>query len=176
MTIRPRVYLAGPDVFRPDAVEHLQALARSCEVLGLEPLIPSDSGAAAAGLKGADLAQAIYEVMSLLAKADGVVANLTPFRGAEPDSGTVFEIGVAHALGKPVVAYGVEGNYANRVKALLPVVRDATGALRDAAGLEVEDYGRPVNLMLACSVKIETNAAEALAAVAHILRVKKSEH
>ncbi|MGO4393461.1 hypothetical protein AB4Z46_19080 [Variovorax sp. M-6] len=30
----PRVYLAGPDVFRPEAEAHLQALAQACHALG----------------------------------------------------------------------------------------------------------------------------------------------
>jgi nucleoside 2-deoxyribosyltransferase len=34
-----------------------------------------------------------------------VLANLNPFRGAEPDSGTCVEIGYALALGKRVVGY-----------------------------------------------------------------------
>ena len=34
-----------------------------------------------------------------------MLANLEPFRGSEPDSGTAFEVGYALALGKPVYAY-----------------------------------------------------------------------
>ena len=42
-----------------------------------------------------------------LSEADGVIANLAPFRGHEPDSGTVFEVGYAIARGIPVIGYGV---------------------------------------------------------------------
>ena len=34
--------------------------------------------------------------------SDYVVANVNCFRGGEPDSGTCFEIGYAHALGKKI--------------------------------------------------------------------------
>lgn len=105
MTTRPRVYLAGPDVFRPDAAEYFDLLTAICEKLGLEALSPFD-----ASVTAATSPQAIYEAnMAKLRSADGVIANLAPFRGAEPDSGTVFEVGVAAALGLSVVAYGAEG-------------------------------------------------------------------
>lgn len=42
-----------------------------------------------------------------LDSADGVIANLRDFRGTEPDAGTVFEVGYAHARGIPVIGYGV---------------------------------------------------------------------
>lgn len=166
-TTRPRVYLAGPDVFRPDAVQHMKALAHACEALGLRALIPSDDGAAAAGLAGPALARAIYNVnMGLLSEAQGVIANLVPFRGAEPDSGTVFEVGVAVALGLPVVAYGIDQtSYA----AGIPAHRDAAKVLRDAAGMVIEDFGLPLNLMLSCAVTFAGSAQEALQVLAGVL-------
>ena len=51
-------------------------------------------------------AEGIYRAnIGLIAEADALLANLNPFRGSEPDSGTVFEIGYAIALGKRVVGY-----------------------------------------------------------------------
>ncbi|QNK66821.1 nucleoside 2-deoxyribosyltransferase [Variovorax sp. PAMC26660] len=165
---RPRVYLAGPDVFRPDAVQHFAALVRACNALGMEALVPSDDGAAAAGLNGLALARAIYNVnMGLLSEADGVIANVAPFRGAEPDSGTVFEVGVAVALGLPVVAYGVPpSSYASRVQS----VRDTQGVLRDASGAAIEDFGLSMNLMLSCSTHTAPTATEAIKVMATLLR------
>lgn len=103
-TIRSRVYLAGPDVFRLDAAEHFALLVAVCEKLDLEALSPFD-----ASINASTSPNTIYaNNMAMLRSADGVIANLAPFRGAEPDSGTVFEVGVAAALGRPVVAYGAE--------------------------------------------------------------------
>ena len=164
---RPRVYFAGPDVFRRNAPEHYRNLVRQCEVLGMEALVPAD-GEPQTGLMDGEAARAIYDTnMVLLRRSNGVVANLAPFRGAEPDSGTVFEVGVAVAIGRPVVAYGVSGTYAERVERLLGVVR-ANGVLRDHHDLIVEDFGLQLNLMLACSVKIENTAADALRALSRI--------
>ena len=101
--------------------------------------------------------------------ANGVVANLQPFRGLEPDSGTVFEVGVAAALGLPVVAYGVpQGTYADRATATL-ATQDENGVLRNADGAAIEDFGLPLNLMLACWVAVEPCAEAALAKLASVL-------
>ena len=58
-TRRPRVYLAGPSVFRPNAKAHLASLAALCERHGLTALLPTDDCAGAAHLRiqHADAAQ-----------------------------------------------------------------------------------------------------------------------
>jgi nucleoside 2-deoxyribosyltransferase len=165
-TALPRIYLAGPDVFRLDAAEHMQRLVLACEKLGLEALPPSDGMPPITAI-GKE-AQYIFDTnMARLSVADGVIANLEPFRGTEPDSGTVFEVGAAVAMGLPVVAYGVSGIYAARVKRLMKVVR-TNGVLRDSRNYVVEDFDLPLNLMLACSVRIEDSAEDALLALAAV--------
>jgi nucleoside 2-deoxyribosyltransferase len=170
MPHRPRVYLAGPDVFRPDATEHFALLADVCETLGMEALAPSD-GMVPLWVPVREIPQRIFELnMSRLRSAHGVIANLAPFRGGtEPDSGTVFEVGVAVALGLPVVGYGARSAYADQVMTTQPLKR-IDGVLRDTDDLIVEDFGLPLNLMLACSVQISGSAEEALQVLAGLLR------
>ena len=170
MTIRPRVYLAGPDVFRRDAKQHFAVLKAACNKLDLDPLAPSD-GLVPVWVPEAEMPQRIYDInMGLLKQAAGVIANLAPFRGIEPDSGTVFEVGVAIARGLPVVAYGIPpGSYADRVMAGMRTTRGHDGALRDADGLVVEDLGLPLNLMLARSVMFAASAEEALQQLSELL-------
>lgn len=93
-----KVYLAGPDVFRLDVVTWAEFSRALCAERGLAALLPID---------GAETtAQGIYQAnRKLLATADAVVANLNPFRGHEPDSGTCVEVGIALALNKPVIGY-----------------------------------------------------------------------
>lgn len=119
-----------------------------------------------------DLPRVIYEGnMKLLRRADGVIANLAPFRGTEPDSGTVFEVGAAVALGLPVVGYGLPpGAYADRVRTLLEVQTDHAGVLRDPDGLAVEDFDLPMNLMLSCSTVVVPTAENAIKLLALLLR------
>ncbi|PZW69640.1 nucleoside 2-deoxyribosyltransferase [Pseudomonas sp. URMO17WK12:I1] len=141
---QPKVYLAGFDVFRADAVEHGEYLKRLCREQGLEGLYPFDNEVAE-GLAPAALAAQICRLnLAMIREADAVLANLNLFRGFEPDSGTAFEVGAAVALGKPVWAYfEPQGS----MRQWLP--GDENG--RDADGYFIEDFGLPRNLMLACS-------------------------
>lgn len=175
---RPRIYLAGPDVFFRDSDARFARLQAACEALDMVGVPPSD-GNMAADFSGSDdeRAQRIYEGnVALIRSADGVLANLENFRGQEPDSGTVFEVGFAVALGKPVVGYGVApGTYAERIAAALPCTQDAGGTTREAAtGAMVEGLGQRLNLMLTRSTGLASSAEEALAWLAR--RVGSAAH
>lgn len=160
MSASPTVYLAGPDVFRPDADACFERMEDCCARHGLRGLRPSDGGAAGdTTLSGARLAQRIYEGnVALIRRCDAVIANLSPFRGRiEPDSGTVFELGMAVALGKPVAGYlpGASMSYAERVALCMPTRRGPDGLLRDIENdLLVEGFGEPMNLMLSRSTRL----------------------
>ena len=143
------IYLAGFDVFAPDAVQRGAKMKLMCAEKGFAGLYPLDNEA--------DGAAAIFAGnCALIDRADAVIANLNSFRGAEPDSGTCFEVGYAHAKGKPVYGYLSDGR----------TMREKWGAA-DENGFAVEDFGLPVNLMLACAARIvQGGFAEALAACA----------
>lgn len=143
-TGHPKVYLAGFDVFREDAVERGEYLKRLCRDQGLEGLYPFDNEVPE-GLAPAERAARICQLnLAMIRGADAVLANLNPFRGFEPDSGSAFEVGAAVALGKPVWAYFQPRG---SMRQWLP--GDEAG--RDAEGYFIEDFGLPRNLMLACS-------------------------
>ena len=155
----PGVYLAGPDVFFPDIDARALAQKALCRELGLRPLHPVDQPELRA--------ETIFRNnLALLREAAGVVANLDPFRGAEVDSGTAFEVGYAVALGKPVVGYvTADEDLRRRVERLQgPLWRDPVrGVWCDGRGDLVEDFGLRANLMLAVSCEIVVgDAATAL--------------
>ncbi|WP_295528698.1 nucleoside 2-deoxyribosyltransferase [uncultured Pseudacidovorax sp.] len=170
---RPRVYLAGPDIFRADHAAVFQELKRLCSTCGLEGVAPSDAQVDLADTQDSDEeARRIYQGnIDLIRSSAGVIANLQCFRGLEPDSGTVFEVGFAIALGKPVVAYGVpSGSYAERVQAVRPCGLDARGVLREQAdGTEVEGRGQRLNLMLTGAARLAEDAADAIRMLAGLL-------
>ena len=146
-----KLYIAGPDVFRPDAPAWAEAIRALCRRAGHQALIPLD------GVE--TTAQGIYRNnLKLIDAADVVLANLNPFRGSEPDSGTCVEIGYALALGKTVIGY---------VDTLIPLRERLAadnageGGCRDAAGWAVEDFGLALNLMLAVPVRLEQGGIEA---------------
>lgn len=146
-----KLYLAGPDVFLPDAATWAGRARACCERVGHEALLPLAEEAASAA--------AIYRSnLELIARADAVLANLNPFRGAEPDSGTCVEVGYALALGKPVVGYAAD---LRPVRERLGATRGADGIWRDAQGMAVEDFGLPLNLMLAVPLRLVEGGFEA---------------
>lgn len=164
----PGVYLAGPDVFFPDIAARAAAQKALCSELGLRPLHPVDQPELQAAT--------IYRHnLALIREAAGVVANLDPFRGAEVDSGTAFEVGYAIALGKPVVAYvSLDEDWRQRVERCLgPLHFDRLrGVWCDARGDLVENFGLRANLMLAipCEVVVG-DAGTALRRLRELLQV-----
>jgi len=145
-----KIYLAGPDVFRPDAVEHGHKLKVLCESFGFEGLYPLDNHAPA-GLGKQELAHWICQAnLALIRQSGAVMANLNAFRGHEPDSGTVFEVGFAIAMNKPVWVYTNDG------RSLVEQVAVGQEQDRhlDLQGFTVEDFTLNLNLMIACSTRV----------------------
>src|ERR1700746_2578660 len=134
-----KIYLAGPDVFLPDAIEIGRRKVEICVRHGVTGFYPLsnvvDRGAADASL-------AIFESNeAMMDAADAIIANLTPFRGAGADPGTVYELGYMAGRGKLCLGYSNDpATYAERVQQSTSVTgRD--GHLVDADGLTVEDFG-----------------------------------
>lgn len=139
-----KIYTAGFDIFYPNGRERMQDIDELCRRYGFVPVFLGDSG-------GKPTAQEILERnLERIDDCDVVTANLNPFRGMEMDSGTAFEIGYAHARGKPV--YGYMDDARTMIEKL--------GGERDANGFSVEDFGLPINLMIACTVKIVPGTLE----------------
>lgn len=148
-----KLYLAGPDVFRADVRQWARQALAQCAAAGHRALLPLDDSLADA--------TAIYRNnLHLLAEADAVLANLNPFRGAEPDSGTCVEIGYALALGKPILGYADD---LRPLRERLRAVAGSDGVCRDGDGRTVEDFGLPLNLMLAVPLRlVQGGLADAL--------------
>ena len=147
-----KLYLAGPDLFRPDVLEWAERVGALCRRDGHQALIPLDG-------TRTDADDIYRDNLRLIGEADVVLANLNPFRGAEPDSGTCVEIGYALALGKPVIGYAETlAPLRDRLHAVGP---GADGCYRDAAGWAVENFGLPLNLMLSVPVQLEQGGIEA---------------
>jgi nucleoside 2-deoxyribosyltransferase len=155
---RPRVYLAGFDVFRLDAREHGARLVAACAEHGFEGIYPLDAEAPP-NLDGPRQAAWIYRAnIDAIRGADIVMANVNDFRGpGEPDSGTAFEIGYAAALGKEIWAYTSDaGTLIERV----PSTPGPQGRVCER-GYLVEDFGLGKNLMIACSARLVQGDARA---------------
>lgn len=151
-----KVYLAGPEVFFPDAearTERKRALARE---FGFTPVTgempspwPDDPQ---------EMGVAIFRANEdAMKRADLCIANITPFRGLSADVGTVWELGFCYALGKPCFAYSADPRtYTSRVEAWAeaPLKRDSEGVIRLENGEMVEEHGMSDNLMIDASLAL----------------------
>lgn len=146
-----KIYLAGPDVFRPDVLEWAESARDTCRRYGYEALIPVDHGETEA--------PRIFQAnLDLIRKAQIVVANLNSFRGVEPDSGTCFELGYALALDKKVCGY-VE--HMETLKARVHRIQGGDPeSVHDNHGMAIENFGLPLNLMLAVPAMIVEGGLE----------------
>jgi nucleoside 2-deoxyribosyltransferase len=170
-----KIYLAGPDVFFRDAAARYDRLRALCAAHGLQGVAPVDGGPLPPGLDPAAQAEWIYQHnMAHLRGCDAVLANVMAYRNpVEPDSGTVFEIGAAVALGKPVAVYdpALKRSTAERVQAAFGRGEEtAPGMAYDATyGFLIEDFGEALNLMLSRSCSVHASVEAAVAALAQAL-------
>lgn len=133
---KPRVYLAGPDVFLPGANMMAQEKKRLLERFGMEGLFPLDNEIEkpASADPGAIAAQIARLNFAMMDGADAGLAHLTPFRGPSADAGTIGEVFYMFARGKPVFGYSNDARPYN-----VRVIPD---------GMAIEDFGLFDNLMI----------------------------
>ena len=158
-----KIYLAGPDVFEPDAVEVGEKLKQLAEEHGFIGLFPFDNIIPAQQTPH-ETARAIRDAnLKLLESADIIMANLNPFRGIEPDSGTVFEVGYACALKKPVYCYATD------CREMIARIREKQQLSADAIfcqeGKVMEDFKLSHNLMM-IDLVVAVDAESCLAYIA----------
>ncbi|ACK51216.1 nucleoside 2-deoxyribosyltransferase [Methylocella silvestris BL2] len=167
---KKKIYLAGPEVFLPDAREIGQRKKELCANYGFRGLFPFDNEVS---LSDPEAPLLIYRAnLALLRQADCGIFNLTPFRGPSADVGTAFELGLLAGLGTPAFGYSNE-----RASMLERMQRDgqaafdeSTSVWRDASGLSIEDFDNADNLMLdACLAEQGRPLVRTQAAAGHRL-------
>ena len=150
---QPRIYLAGPEVFLPDAFAIGAAKVALCAEIGLTGVFPLDQSLDLSGFAPEAQARAIaFANEDLMRSTNALIANLTPFRGVSADVGTAYEVGFMRALGRPVFGYASSGeDYHARVAAF----RSTTPAWRDGdrADYSVENFGLAENLMIEVALR-----------------------
>ena len=140
-------YLAGPDVFLPDAVAHGSRKVEICARYGILGRVPLNEELSA--LPADDAWWAIFHNDLLLMEAcDIIIANLTPFRGPSADSGTLVELGWFLGRRRPIFAYSNTATlFDARSRAQVRAVPDPL------PGLALEGFGLPDNLMIPGAVR-----------------------
>lgn len=146
----PLAYLAGPDVFLPDAPAQAARKAAICARHGITALPPlNEDVASLAAMPEAEAWRVIFaKDLAMMERADLVIANLTPFRGASADAGTLVELGWFLGRGRPIFGYS------NTAKLFSARSAVQIGATPDPmAGLSVGGFGLPDNLMIPGAVE-----------------------
>ena len=145
-----RVYLAGPNVFMSEPVLRGEVYKKYASKLGLVGLYPMDNEV---DFSADDPGRIIYEGnKQMLESADVVLANLSDFRGHDPDAGTVWEVAYAVAKGIPVIAYTASEHTLKDRMVLAGQAECIDGVWYDSSGRRIENFGNKVNLMLQYSV------------------------
>src|SRR5271156_4216404 len=142
--MKPIAYLAGPDVFLPNAVAHTATKTEICRRFGLHGLPPLNEDTEAATTR-LEAWRSIYEKdVAMMERSDIIIANLTPFGGASADAGTLIEVGWFLGRGKPIFGYSnTRDNFESRMRRQLG---------DDYAELGIEGFHLPDNLMIVGAV------------------------
>lgn len=146
-----KIYVAGPEVFLPNARETMDRKAELCRAYGFQAICPGDLEIPPQPTKKA-FGLAISTVdEDMMNRSDGIIANLTPFRGISADVGTCFELGYMCAQGKLVAAYTnvVESHFERTLQYYDgQITEDVKGYRRGPDGLSLEDFSMIDNLMM----------------------------
>jgi nucleoside 2-deoxyribosyltransferase len=137
-------------VFLPDAPAHAARKAAICARHGICAAPPlNEDVTSLAAMDHATAWRTIFaKDVAMMEAADLAIVNLTPFRGASADAGTLVELGWFLGRGKPVFAYSnAAALFSERGAAQLAARPDPL------PGLTVEGFGLPDNLMVAGAVE-----------------------
>ena len=100
-----KIYIAGPECFYPRGKEMLASMRKKAESYGFGVTLPNDNPLDMSSENLRDHAYSIFrDLQADMNETTILIADLEAYRGSEPDSGTIFEIGMAYAKG--ALCYG----------------------------------------------------------------------
>ncbi len=144
------IYIAGFDVFKPNAKEIGDEYKKECEKHGFKALFPLDNEI---DLDKSNAVKTIFHGnIDYINKSHIIIANLNHFRGAEPDSGTSFECGYGYAKNK--VIYGYIGEDISLIERVKKYYGTGSSLNKDKDGLSIENFKLNLNLMLSVPTNI----------------------
>lgn len=152
------VYLAGPDVFKPNPIAlgtEKKQIVQLAGHIGHFPMDPELDGFGNNPETAYKIGKANEGLMKM---CQVILVNMTPWRGSSMDTGTAFEVGyMSHKYDYDpnvlIIGY-YEGdcdlNYIKRVAG--DVTPDEHGTYRDEAGMSIENFGLSENLMIPAAI------------------------
>lgn len=141
-----KIYAAGPDVFRNDALVYFDNLKKLGEKYGVIILCPFDTTIIDDG-KQNQARQIAKNNFELIDQSDIIAANLRSFRGVGVDDGTCIEIGYGFKGGKIIYGY-CEDYRLYKEKAKHYFMNMSKGLFYKKEFPHVEDFDLGFNLMI----------------------------
>lgn len=100
------LYIAGPQCFYTHGYDTLGAMKARALALGFGVTLPNTDPLDLENPNLQKRADSIFDnLKEVMLKTTAIVADLEAYRGAEPDSGTIYEIGMAYAKGAKCYGY-----------------------------------------------------------------------
>lgn len=100
------LYIAGPECFYTHGYDMLAAMKARAQALGFSVTLPNSDPLDLDNPNLQKRADSIFKNLEkVMLETTAIVADLEAYRGAEPDSGTVYEIGMAFAKGAKCYGY-----------------------------------------------------------------------
>lgn len=103
---KEKIYIAGPECFYTGGYDMLAAMKKIAEAKGFGVTLPNDHPL---DMENPDLrkrADSIFDdLKKVMLDTTVIIADLEAYRGSEPDSGTIYEIGMAYAKGARCYGY-----------------------------------------------------------------------
>ena len=103
---KEKLYLAGPECFYTNGYTLWGSMRQKAEYYGFGVTMPSDNQVDMSSPDLRDHAKAIFQnCAKCMDESTAILVDLESFRGAEPDGGSIYELGMAYAKGIRCYAY-----------------------------------------------------------------------
>lgn len=100
------IYIAGPECFYTYGYDMLAAMRARAQSLGFGVTLPNDHPLDMENPRKTKRADSIFKDLEKdMEETTVIIADLEAYRGPEPDSGTVYELGMAYARGARCYGY-----------------------------------------------------------------------
>lgn len=150
------IYIAGPLCFHPNGGKMWNANRAEAEYYGFDVTLPNDNKLVAEGEKPTkkEMSKKIFNNCAVsMAKTNGIIVNLETYRGAEPDGGSIYELGMAYGLGARCYGFTRDKRSMGVKYQVAKYNKDLSGAT-DINGDNIGHYNLPFSVDLIGSMKI----------------------
>lgn len=160
-----KLYLASPLCFYPNGYDMWNSYRKEAEFYGFTVTMPNDNKLVEEGEKVTqrEMSSRIFKnCVWGITGVDGILVNLETYRGSEPDGGSIYELGMAYAVGARCYGYTRDKRTVGVKYQAARYTADAKGA-KDVNGNDLGHPELPFSVNVIGSTKIiEGNFSQCL--------------